>query len=176
MSGQPPADTARGLRMEWQGMPPPLLFDLSGIDLNRLVADKDEIRKINPQRHEFEQLDGVVYMDLQQRIILGLRDIRADEWWTRGHLPGRPLFPGVLMIEVAAQLAGFFTRKLLGDPRFIGFGGVDNVKFREVVVPPARMYILAKAVDMRPRRTVCDVQEVVNDRLVFEGRVTGMPV
>ncbi len=176
MSGQPPGDMRRGLRMEWQGMPPPLLFDLSGIDLNRVVADKDDIRKINPQRHEFEQLDGVVYSDPQRRVIVGLRDIKVDEWWARGHLPGRPLFPGVLMIEAAAQLAGYFTKKLLADPRFIGFGGLDKVKFREVVVPPARMYILAKAVDMRPRRTVCNVQEVVNGRLVFEGQVTGMPV
>ena len=157
-------------------MPPPLLFDLSGIDLNRLVADKDEIRKINPQRYEFEQLDGIVHYDSQQRIILGLREVKADEWWIRGHLPGRPLFPGVLMIEAAAQLACFLTRKLLSDPRFIGFGGVDKVKFREVVVPPARLYILAKGIDVRPRRTVCDVQELVDGRLVFEGQVTGMPV
>jgi 3-hydroxyacyl-[acyl-carrier-protein] dehydratase len=157
-------------------MPPPLLFDLSGVDLDRIVADKNDIRRVNPQRYEFEQLDGVVYCDLQQRIILGLRDVKPDEWWARGHLPERPLFPGVLMIEAAAQLAGYFTKKLLGDPRFIGFGGVDKVKFREVVVPPARMYILAKAVDLRPRRTICDVQELVNGRLVFEGRVTGVPM
>jgi 3-hydroxyacyl-[acyl-carrier-protein] dehydratase len=162
--------------MECKWMPPPLLFDLSGVDLDRIVADKNDIRRVNPQRYEFEQLDGVVYCDLQQRIILGLRDVKPDEWWARGHLPERPLFPGVLMIEAAAQLAGYFTKKLLGDPRFIGFGGVDKVKFREVVVPPARMYILAKAVDLRPRRTICDVQELVNGRLVFEGRVTGVPM
>ena len=108
--------------------------------------------------------------------MVGLRDIKADEWWTRGHVPGRPLFPGVLMIEAAAQLAGFFGKKVLGSQRFIGFGGVDKVKFREAVVPPAKMYILAKGIEVRPRRIVCDVQGVVDGRLVFEGQVTGVPM
>ncbi len=157
-------------------MPPPLLFDLSKIDLNQVVFDKEQIRQANPQRYEFEQLDAVIYYDRDEKIMLGLRDIKADEWWTRGHLPGRPLFPGVLMIEAAAQLAGFFTTELFSKDRFIGFGGVDNVKFREAVIPPAKMYILAKALDIRPRRTICDVQAVVNGNLVFEGRVTGVPM
>jgi 3-hydroxyacyl-[acyl-carrier-protein] dehydratase len=156
-------------------MPPVLLFDLSSIDLNRVMITKDEILKNNPQRYEFEQLDGVVYYDLERRIMIGLRDIRADEWWTRGHIPGRPLFPGVLMIEAAAQVASFFGRTVMGA-NFIGFGGVDKVKFREAVVPPAKMYILAKAVEIRPRRIVCDAQGIVAGHIVFEGQITGVPM
>ncbi len=157
-------------------MPPALLIDLSGIDLNRIVIDKDKIRQDNLQRFEFEQLDGIVYYDVDKQVMVGLRDIKADEWWTRGHLPGRPLFPGVLMIEAAAQLAGYFSKQILAEPRFIGFGGVDRVKFREAVVPPAKMYILGKVLDLRPRRIICDVQGVVDGRLVFEGQVTGVPM
>lgn len=157
-------------------MPPPLLFDLTDINLDQVVFDKERIRQNNPQRFEFEQLDAIIHYDVEKQIMLGLRDIKADEWWTRGHLPDRPLFPGVLMIEAAAQLAGFFTKIMYSDSRFIGFGGVDNVKFREAVVPPARIYLLGKVVEMRPRRTICDVQGVVNGRLVFEGCVTGVPM
>lgn len=157
-------------------MPPPLLFDLAGIDLNKVMIGKDEILRQNPQRYEFEQLDAIIHYDVERRIMLGLRQIKADEWWTRGHLPGRPLFPGVLMIEAAAQLAGFFTKMMAGDARFIGFGGVTDVKFREAVVPPATMYLLGHALEMRPRRTVCEVQGVVDGRLVFEGQVTGVPM
>jgi 3-hydroxyacyl-[acyl-carrier-protein] dehydratase len=58
----------------------------------------------------------------------------------------------------------------------MGFGGLENVKFRGAVVPPARMYILIKGVEIRPRRTVCDTQGIVDGKLVFEARVTGMPV
>jgi len=157
-------------------MPPALLIDLAAIDLSRIVIDKDEILKGNPQRYEFEQLDGIVHCDIDKQIMVGLRDIRADEWWTRGHIPGRPLFPGVLMIEAAAQLASLFGKRVMGDQVFIGFGGVDKVKFREAVVPPARMYILAKAVELRRRRIICDVQGVVDGRIVFEGQITGVPM
>jgi 3-hydroxyacyl-[acyl-carrier-protein] dehydratase len=157
-------------------MPPALLIDLAAIDLTHMVVDKSEILNMNPQRHEFEQLDGIVHIDMDKQVVVGLRDIRADEWWTRGHIPGRPLFPGVLMIEAAAQLAGFFGKRALGMDRFVGFGGVDKVKFREAVVPPARMYILAHAVEIRPRRIICDVQGVVDGRLAFEGQITGVPM
>lgn len=157
-------------------MPPPLLVDLSTIDLNKIVIPKVEILEENPQRYEFEQLDAIVHLDVASQVMVGLRDIKADEWWVRGHIPGRPLFPGVLMIEAAAQLAGLFGKRVLGDVDFIGFGGVDKVKFREAVVPPARMYILAKTVEVRRRRIICDVQGVVNGRLVFEGQITGVPM
>lgn len=157
-------------------MPPALLFDLSTIDLTRVVIDKDGILAQNPQRYEFEQLDAIVHQDLDNQVVVGLRDIKADEWWTRGHIPGRPLFPGVLMIEAAAQLAGFFGKNALSTDRFIGFGGVDKVKFREAVVPPAKMYMIARAVEIRPRRIICEVQGVVDGRLVFEGQITGVPM
>jgi 3-hydroxyacyl-[acyl-carrier-protein] dehydratase len=157
-------------------MPPALLIDLAAIDLTHMVVDKSEILNMNPQRHEFEQLDGIVHYDIDKQIVVGLRDIKADEWWTRGHIPGRPLFPGVLMIEAAAQLAGFFGKRVLGMDRFVGFGGVDKVKFREAIVPPARLYILAHAIEIRPRRIICDVQGVVDGRLAFEGQITGVPM
>jgi 3-hydroxyacyl-[acyl-carrier-protein] dehydratase len=157
-------------------MPPALLIDLASIDLNRIIIGKDEILRNNPQRYEFEQLDGIVHYDVEKHVMVGLREIKADEWWTRGHIPGRPLFPGVLMIEAAAQLASLFGKKVMDDLAFIGFGGVDKVKFREAVVPPARLYILAKAVELRRRRIICDVQGVVDGRIVFEGQITGVPM
>jgi len=157
-------------------MPPPLLFDLSSIDLDRIIVDKEQIRRVNPQRYEFEQLDGIIHCDVQKGWMVALREIKPDEWWTRGHLPGRPIFPGVLMIESAAQMAAYFTKIVLKEARFIGFGGADKVKFREAVVPPARMYLLGKALEVRKRRVVCDAQGVVNERVVFEARITGMPM
>jgi len=157
-------------------MPPPLLFDISNIDLDRVLIDKEQIRQVNPQRYEFEQLDGIIYFDTEKGRMVGLREIRPDEWWAKGHLPGRPIFPGVLMIEAAAQMAAYFTKTVLNESRFIGFGGVDRVKFREAVIPPARLYILGQAVEVRSRRTVCDVQGLVDGRIVFEARITGMPM
>jgi len=104
-------------------MPPQYLFDLSTIDLNRILYDQEAIRKINPQRGQMEHLNAVVHMDVPNAQIVGYKDVRDDEFWVDGHIPGRPLLPGVIMIEAAAQLAAFFTHYLCGWDGFVGFGG-----------------------------------------------------
>jgi 3-hydroxyacyl-[acyl-carrier-protein] dehydratase len=154
-----------------------LFVDLSTLSLDRLAVTQEEIYQTLPHRFEFMQLDGIVHMDKERMLAVALREVREDEFWTRGHIPGRPLLPGVLMIETAAQLAAYTTHLLLPESdRFWGFGGVDAVKFRAAVTPPARMYFILKGLDVRPRRSVADVQGVLDGKLAFEGRVTGMPV
>src|SRR5690349_18987260 len=125
-------------------MPPQLLFDLSGIDLNHLAYDQEAIRKINPQRGAMEHLNGIVHMDIERNEIIGYKDVRTDEFWVEGHIPGRPLLPGVIMIEAAAQLASFYTRKYIGWTGFVGFGGADDIRFRQPVSPGCRMHILGR--------------------------------
>lgn len=157
-------------------MPPPMLVDPSTLDFENLLAGPEEIRRINPHRFEFQLLDGVVLCDKQAGLLAGFHDIRTDAWWTRGHIPGRPLFPGVLMIEVAAQMCSYLHHKFLDDPTFLGFVGVEGVKFRGVVSPPARLVIIGKALEVRKRRTICQCQGFVDGTMVFEGTITGMPV
>jgi 3-hydroxyacyl-[acyl-carrier-protein] dehydratase len=159
-------------------MPPKLLLDLDDFDLNRMQVDKEGVRRVNPQRFEMEQLDGLVAIDVDEGYSIGFRDIKADEFWVRGHIPGRPLFPGVLMIEAAAQLAAYHYKVAIeGDEdQFVGFGGVDGVKFRRSITPPARLYILARCAEMKTRRAIFDTQGIVDGRMVFEARIIGMPV
>jgi 3-hydroxyacyl-[acyl-carrier-protein] dehydratase len=157
-------------------MPPPAIVDPSALDFSRLLADREEIMRVNPHRHEFMLLDGVVFCDLDKLLFAGFHDVHEDAFWTRGHIPGRPLFPGVLMIEAAAQLASYLTHRVLGDDRFIGFVGLDDVKFRGTVAPPCRYVIVGRAREVRPRRTVCQTQGFVNNTMVFEGTITGMAV
>ena len=107
---------------------------------------------------------------------MAFKDVRDDEFWVRGHIPGRPLLPGVLMIEAAAQMSSLYYKYVQKDPRFLGFGAVDGVKFRGQVVPGDRLLLLGKAVEIRSRRAVFDTQGVVGDKLVFEARITGMPI
>ncbi len=157
-------------------MAPSLLVDLATVDLDRVVMPIEEIRRLNPHRHEMEQLTAVVHLDADAGQIVAVRDVRDDEFWVRGHIPGRPLLPGVLMIEAAAQMCSVYFKKVKEDPRFLGFGGVDAVKFRGQVVPGDRLILLGQAVEIRRRRAVFDTQGVVGNRLVFEARITGMPI
>ena len=157
-------------------MPPEPLLDLSSIDLTQIVVSEDEIRRLLPQRYEFAMLDGILHVYAEKGQVIGFKDLGADDWWVRGHIPGRPLLPGVLMIEAGAQLAALYNRLVNEDKRFLGFGGVDKVKFRGTVVPPCRLLLLGQHVETRPRRTICAVQGLVNDKMVFEGVITGMPL
>jgi len=157
-------------------MPPQPVIDLSLIDPNKIIVDKEGIRKANPQRFEMEQLDGILYLDKENRKLAGFKDVREDEFWVRGHIPGRTLMPGVLMIEAAAQLASFGAKYFLDSMKFMGFGAVDEVKFRDTVVPPAKLILVGEALDIRPRRIICYVQGFVDGKMVFEGKITGMPV
>ena len=156
-------------------MPPKLLYDLERIDPDNVIYGIEEIRKYNRQRYEMEQVDGILHLDLDEGIVVGVRNVRMDEFWIRGHIPGRPLLPGVLMCECAAQLCSFLYGMKMGSERFLGFGGLEGVRFRGIVVPGDQMIMLGKALEIRSRRAIFATQELVAGRLVFEGTVIGMP-
>lgn len=153
-----------------------LLVDLSALDLNKPVITIEDIRTVIPHRYEMEQLSGIIQFDPEQKIIIGYKDISSDEFWVRGHIPGRPLMPGVLMLEAAAQLCTYYYKKTTNDDRFLGFGGIDKVKFRGKVVPGDKLIIIAKNNELRSRRAVFDTQGVVGGKLVFEAVIIGMVV
>jgi 3-hydroxyacyl-[acyl-carrier-protein] dehydratase len=160
--------------LEWT-MPPGALFDLSQVDFGRVVADLGQIRLVNPQRFEMEQLTAIVHLDPEQQVIVGYKDVASDEFWVRGHMPGYPLMPGVLMCEAAAQLCSYYcvtTGLLQGD--FIGFGGMEEVRFRGVVRPGDRLVLIAKGAKLRTRQSIFNVQAFVGAVMVFHGDVIGL--
>lgn len=157
-------------------MPPSLLYDLSGIDLNRVIFDQEDIREANPQRGAMEHLNAIVYADGDLGRIVGYKDVRHDEFWVEGHIPGRPLLPGVIMIEAAAQLASFYTRKFVGWKGFIGFGGADEIRFRQPVEPGCRLILVGQKMWERHRRLNCKIQGLVNGNQVFECEIIGTVV
>jgi 3-hydroxyacyl-[acyl-carrier-protein] dehydratase len=128
---------------------------------------------VNPHRFEFQMLDGIFFIDRPTGLIAGYRDCRHDEFWVRGHIPGRPIFPGVLMIEAAAQLVSYYAMSHQ-KKGFLGFGGVTDVKFRGSVSPGQRVILLGKMIEERPRRCVGAAQAFVDSQMVFEGLITGM--
>ncbi|HCK54014.1 MAG TPA: beta-hydroxyacyl-ACP dehydratase [Planctomycetaceae bacterium] len=159
-------------------MPPPSLFPLESLDFDNPQFDLDEIRKVNPQRHEMEQLTAVLTVDRESQSLAGYKDLSDNEFWITGHMPGFPLMPGVVMCECAAQLAGFYARKynvLGGD--YVGFGGMNDVKFRYPVFPGDRLVLMAMVTKVRPhRRAEFDFQGFVSDRMVFCGSMFGVPI
>ena len=88
-------------------MPPTLLTDLTKIDLDQVLFDRNHVESVNPHRYEMQHLDGIIHFDPQAGVIVGFKNVTEDEFWIRGHIPNRPIMPGVIMIEAAAQLVSY---------------------------------------------------------------------
>ena len=161
-------------------MAPSLLFDLDSIDPSQVVYDTAAIEKINPHRGHMRLLDRIAWVNPEPHQMLAIKDIGHDEFWVPGHIPGRPIFPGVLMIEAAAQAASFMYQVQIKEkelkPMFLGFAGVDDVKFRGQVLPGDTFHLLCEEINFKPRRCICQTQGVVNGNLVFQAKITGMPI
>ena len=154
------------------------IVDLSQIDLDTTIADADEIARLNPQRFEMAQLTAVIYENLDDHTCVGYKDITDEEFWVRGHMPEFALMPGVIMLEAIAQCCSFFCQRndLLGAD-MIGFGGLEEVRFRDPVTPGDRLYLICKMVRVRRGRLIiCRFQGVVNDSICVEGILKGIPI
>ena len=149
------------------------IVDLSGIDFEHVMGDVDAIESINPHRGDMRHLDKVIWCDEARTQGVGVKYIRDDEFWVAGHIPGRPIFPGVLQIEAGAQLSSFVLRHRFPEG-FLGFTRVTDCSFRGQVVPGDTLMLLTREVKANRRRFITDIQGIVEDKLVFEAQISGM--
>jgi 3-hydroxyacyl-[acyl-carrier-protein] dehydratase len=158
-------------------MPPAAIVDPTAIDTSRILADREAIRGCNPQRFEMEQLTAITHLDLENKLVIGYKDVKHDEFWVRGHMPDFPLMPGVLICEAAAQLSSYYCHQVqLHNAGFIAFGGMEDVRFRGKVRPGDRLVLVAKAVRLHRRHTMFESQGFVGTNMVFHARIIGVPM
>jgi 3-hydroxyacyl-[acyl-carrier-protein] dehydratase len=153
-----------------------LILDFSEYDPDHVIADQEEIRRYNLQRFEMEQLTAVVYADTKRVICAGYKDVTHDEFWVRGHMPIVPIMPGVVMCEAAAQLSSYFAQKynLLGC-NVVGLGGLEEVRFRDTVVPGDRLVVVVQSLKVRRNAMIlCRFQGFVRQSMVVEGKIMGI--
>lgn len=150
------------------------LIDLSTIDLTRIALSADRVGEMNPQRGDMRQLDHVVYLNDAITIAVGVKEVKDDEFWVSGHIPGRPIYPGVLMIEAAAQLSSILYHLKATGSHFMGFTRCDSCSFREQAVPGDTLTLISVERKFQRRRFVCDAQGFVGDKLIYEVKITGM--
>ncbi|MFM8725753.1 MAG: 3-hydroxyacyl-ACP dehydratase FabZ family protein [Planctomycetaceae bacterium] len=152
--------------------------DLSVFQSTTPLFTLDDIRGVNPQRFEMEQLTAIVHVDQSQHLLAGYKQLTDQEFWIRGHMPGFALMPGVVQCEAAAQLGGFYARKynLIGGD-YLGFGGMNEVRFRKPVFPGMRLDLIAKVTRVMARKLAqFDFQGWVGGELMFEGQMLGVSV
>ncbi len=98
--------------------------------------DVPAIERLLPHRYPFLMIDRVVELDDDK--VVALKNVSANEPFFAGHFPGRPIMPGVLIVEAMAQAGGILAMRALGEAahkKLIYFMAIDKVKFRKPVTP-----------------------------------------
>ena len=118
------------------------------------MIDNQRIQELIPHRDPFLFVDQVTNIDTEENSVVAQKKISIDEPFFRGHFPGNPIMPGVLIIEALAQtgLICLFELKLAEPEAEFFFTGIEQVKFRRPVVPGDLLELHAKL--LKNRRTL----------------------
>jgi 3-hydroxyacyl-[acyl-carrier-protein] dehydratase len=136
----------------------------------------EDIIKILPHRYPFLFVDRIVELEPGKKVV-GMKNVTLNEPFFQGHFPGRPIMPGVLIVEAMAQtggvLAGLSTPGFTGEAgqQLIYFMAIDKVKFRKPVVPGDQLVF--RVVPLRAGSRVWKMagKAFVNDALVAEAEL-----
>jgi beta-hydroxyacyl-ACP dehydratase FabZ len=139
------------------------------------VMEQAEIQSLLPHRYPFLLVDRIHELDPDRRIV-GMKNVTINEPFFQGHFPGRPVMPGVLIIEAMAQVGGILAFKSLGQVTrpVVYLTGVDNAKFRRPVVPGDQIRFEIDLVKKRVPFWKMQGKAFVDAELVCEADITAM--
>jgi 3-hydroxyacyl-[acyl-carrier-protein] dehydratase len=137
-----------------------------------MIFDVVEIQKYLPHRYPFLLVDAILEIEREKRIV-GIKNVTINEWYFQGHFPGKPIMPGVLIIEAVAQLGGILLLQEIPDRdnKLMYFVAVDGARFRRPVVPGDQLRLEATVLSWRGDFCKLDGKATVNGQLAAEGTV-----
>jgi len=128
--------------------------------------NKEEIKTIIPHRDAMLLVDSVELTEDNKA--LGKYNVKGDEWFLQGHFPGNPVVPGVILCEIMAQSCCILlAEKMKGKTPY--FTGLNNVKFRQKVLPGDTLEIQCNLVKERHPFYFAEGKSYVNGKLVVSG-------
>ncbi len=132
------------------------------------VLDVNAIMKILPHREPFLFVDRIISFEPGKRIV-GIKNVTINDYFFRGHFPGRPVMPGVIIIEAMAQVGGVMMLLVEGNKGKIAyFMSINNAKFRRMVVPGDQLIFKVEAVKVRSKTGQVRGEAYVGDKIVAE--------
>ncbi|EUJ24163.1 3-hydroxyacyl-ACP dehydratase FabZ [Listeria grandensis] len=134
------------------------------------MLDISEIKKILPHRYPFLLVDRVVELD--DKKVVAIKNVTANEEFFNGHFPDYPVMPGVLIVEALAQTSGIAMMQVEGNKGKIGlFAGIDGCRFKRQVVPGDQLRLEAEILRLRGSIAKAKVKATVDEELVCEAEI-----
>ncbi|HEY9090277.1 3-hydroxyacyl-ACP dehydratase FabZ [Parasphingorhabdus sp.] len=141
-----------------------------------LDYDVTKVMAVLPHRYPMLLVDRVEEL-VKDESIRAVKAVTINEGFFQGHFPGRPIMPGVMIVEALAQAAGVLAMEslgLAGSGKLVYFMAIDGAKFRNPVEPGCLLSLNVKFVQKRPRVCKFAGQAMVGDKLAAEANFTAM--
>jgi 3-hydroxyacyl-[acyl-carrier-protein] dehydratase len=145
------------------------MTDFANYDVRRVMA-------VLPHRYPMLLVDRVESLELNERIS-AVKAVSMNEGFFQGHFPGRPIMPGVMIIEALAQAAGVLAMEsfgLAGSGKLVYFMAIDNAKFRNPVEPGCLLHLNVEFTQKRARVCKFSGRAMVGDQLAAEAEFMAM--
>jgi 3-hydroxyacyl-[acyl-carrier-protein] dehydratase len=138
------------------------------------MIDINEIMQLLPHRYPFLLVDRVLEFEPSKRVV-GIKNVTSNEPFFVGHFPGKPIMPGVLIVEAMAQTGGILAFKSFPEMKgSVLFIGIDNARFRRPVIPGDQLKMVVNVVKHKKEIWVFEGKAYVGDELVAEAKIMAM--
>ncbi len=136
-----------------------------------VILNVKEIIKILPHRYPFLLVDRILYMNLEENVIIGQKNVTVNEQFFQGHFPGVPIMPGVLILEALAQTGGVLIHQKGYTEKIAVLLSINNAKFRRPVVPGDVLTLHASGLYISQKGGRIMAKAIVNDQVVAEAEI-----
>ncbi len=136
-----------------------------------VILNVKEITKILPHRYPFLLVDRIIYLNLEENVIIGQKNVTVNEQFFQGHFPGVPIMPGVLILEALAQAGGVLVHKKGHCDKIAVLLNINNAKFRKPVVPGDVLTLHATGLHISNKGGRVMAKAMVNEQLAVEAEI-----
>jgi 3-hydroxyacyl-[acyl-carrier-protein] dehydratase len=136
-----------------------------------VVLDVKGIAKILPHRYPFLLVDKIIYLNLEEGVIIGLKNVTVNEQFFQGHWPEVPVMPGVLILEALAQTGGILVHQKGYSEKIAVLLNINNAKFRRPVVPGDSLMLHATGMHLSSKGGRVEAKAMVNEQLAVEAEI-----